>query len=116
MDRRAPRRLAPVVATVALFVTTGLVAAACGGGDDEASEPTTGREIYTAYCATCHGVDGQGGVGPALAGRMEEAFPDVEDQIAVVANGRGTMPAFGSRLSAGAIREVVEYERTELGR
>ena len=45
---------------------------------------------------------------------MEAKYPDIDDQIAVVTNGKGTMPAWGSRLSAGQIRRVVEYERTGL--
>jgi len=112
---RAPRRVASGISVVALLLAAGLLAAACGGGGgDEASTPRTGAEVYTAYCATCHGADGQGGVGPKLAGLMESTYPDIEDQIAVVTNGKGTMPAWGSRLSAGQIRRVVEYERTGL--
>lgn len=115
MPRRA-RHLRSPITVVGLVLGAGLLAAACGGGgSDEASTPRTGAEVYSAYCATCHGVDGQGGVGPTLAGQMEAAYPDVADQIAVVTNGKGTMPAWGSRLSAGQIRRVVEYTRTDLG-
>ena len=41
-------------------------------------------------------------------------YPDPADQIAVVTNGRGGMPAFGDRLSAEEIAAVVEYTRTVL--
>ncbi len=40
-----------------------------------------------------------GGISPNLAGRMEDVYPDIADQIAVIANGRGSMPAFGSALT-----------------
>ena len=117
--RRRPHtfaRLRPALATAALLVASGVLAAACGGGgSDESSAPTTGAEIYAAYCLTCHGADGQGGVGPQLAGLMETKYPNVDDQIAVVTAGRGTMPAWGSRLSPAQIRRVVEYTRTGLG-
>jgi mono/diheme cytochrome c family protein len=118
MSRRAPGRarvLAAIGAIAALLAASGLVAAACGGGSDEASRPTTGAGIYRAYCLTCHGADGQGGVGPQLAGRMEDAYPNVDDQVAVVTNGTGRMPSFRGTLSATEIAKVVEYERTDLG-
>lgn len=88
--------------------------AACGGGGSSAA-PTSGAAIYRANCATCHGAAGQGFVGPALAGVVATKYPDVADQIAVVTNGRGAMPGFGSRLSAEQIRSVVDHTRTKLG-
>jgi cytochrome c oxidase subunit II len=76
-----------------------------------------GAAVYASNCAVCHGQDGGGGVGPQLGdGAVAEAFPDVADQIDVVANGRGRMPAFGGDLSAEEIAAVVDYTRTELGR
>ena len=44
-----------------------------------------------------------------------EAFPDAADQEAVVANGRGSMPAFADSLTPEQIAAVVEYTRTGLG-
>jgi mono/diheme cytochrome c family protein len=40
------------------------------------------------------------------------AFPDVEDEIEVVADGRGSMPSFGDRLSTAEIDRVVTHTRT----
>lgn len=97
-----------------LGLSLALGAASCGGGE-EAAGPRSGREIYKAVCLTCHGADGQGGVGPRLAGVVAQKYPDIEEQIAVVTNGTGRMPAFRGSLSAAEIRKVVEYERTELG-
>lgn len=116
MGHRVLRRLRTVVVAAALVAVAGMLATACGGGgSDEASRPSTGAEIYKAYCLTCHGADGQGGVGPQLAGLMEAKYPNIEDQIAVVADGKGTMPAWAGRLTPAEIRRVVEYERTDLG-
>ena len=42
------------------------------------------------------------------------AFPDPADQIAVVADGRGSMPSFAESLTE-QIAAVVDYTRTELG-
>jgi mono/diheme cytochrome c family protein len=83
-------------------------AVAAAGGVD-------GAAFYGQSCAGCHGGDGSGGIGPRLAGgRVVANFPDPQDQIAVVTNGRGGMPAFGERLSPEEIAAVVEYTRTAL--
>jgi mono/diheme cytochrome c family protein len=108
-----PRTLPAVLALTVLAL-----AAACSPRQDPADrEPILdrGRAVYRASCATCHGVDGRGGIGPALAdGRVVERFPDIDDQIELVRSGRGLMPAWGDRLSDVEIRAVVEYERRKL--
>jgi len=47
-------------------------------------------------------------------------FPNVDDEIAVVTNGRAnpleTMSAFGGVLTTAQIRDVVEYTRAQLGK
>jgi mono/diheme cytochrome c family protein len=48
-----------------------------------------GAAIFATTCAGCHGAEAEGGVGPALRGSGLSAA-EVE---AVVAAGRGTMPA-----------------------
>jgi mono/diheme cytochrome c family protein len=81
-----------------------------GGGDDEAS---TGAEIYASNCATCHGADGGGGVGPQLSdGAVIEAYPNAVDEAIVINDGRGAMPGFEGELTPEQIVAVVEYTRT----
>ena len=104
--------LAPVAGAVAAVVVA-LTLAGCGSGGE--AQPTTGKGIYEAHCATCHGVDGQGGVGPELAGVVADKYPDIEDQIAVVTNGKAQMPSWRGDLTPKEIRKVVEYTRTGLG-
>jgi mono/diheme cytochrome c family protein len=83
-------------------------AVAAAGGVD-------GAAIFGQRCAGCHGGDGSGGIGPRLAGgRVSVDFPEPQDQIAVVSNGRGGMPAFGERLEPEEVAAVVEYTRTVL--
>ncbi len=83
------------------------VVAAAGGVD--------GAALFGQRCAGCHGGDGSGGIGPRLAaGRVVANYPDPQDQIAVVTNGRGGMPAFAERLSPEEIAAVVAYTRTVL--
>ena len=60
----------------------------------QAGEPTTGdagrgAAVFAAGCAGCHGADAEGGIGPALRGGGLTAA----EVAAVVASGRGTMPA-----------------------
>lgn len=72
-----------------------------------------GAAVFANRCASCHGSDGGGGLGPQLSGgRAAQRFPNIADQIGVIANGRGGMPAFGTRLSEAEIKAVTEYTRT----
>jgi cytochrome c550 len=73
---------------------------------------TDGARIYAAKCAGCHGTSGEGNLGPALVGVADRLT--VTDQIAVVANGRGTMLAFSPALTDEQIAAVVDYTRTRL--
>jgi mono/diheme cytochrome c family protein len=89
-----------------------------------ANEPSTpaaarspGEQLFRANCASCHGADGRGGFGPQLAGGVAvRDFPNENDQIAFVAKGRGSMPAFAGVLTPAQIRQVVDYTRTGLGK
>jgi len=90
-----------------------LLLVACGGGSEQAyTPPKSGVGVYTASCATCHGTNGLGFVGPSLAGTVTK-YPDVADEIAVVTNGRNQMPAWGGRLTTEQIATVVRYTRAE---
>lgn len=72
-----------------------------------------GAAVYGQRCASCHGADATGGgTGPALAGRVVDKFPDIDDQIAVVSDGRRGMPGFGDRLTPEEIEAVVEFTRS----
>jgi mono/diheme cytochrome c family protein len=75
----------------------------------------TGRAIFTTRCASCHGADGGGGFGPALAGVVVRRFPNPADQQVVVANGRGSMPSFAGSLTPEQIAAVVAFTRTNPG-
>ncbi len=104
-----------VVAGVASVLLTGCV------GDDvpevsaEDTELVTGREVYVRNCVACHGTAGQGGTGPKLSdGVVIERYPDVQDHIDVIVNGRNQMPAYGGKLTDEEIEAVVRYNREVL--
>lgn len=104
--------LASLAFVVLLFAnepSTSSVPAASSG------DPVDGAAVYASRCSTCHGDDGDGGRGPTLGGGVVAAeFPDPADQVAVVTNGRGTMPSFRTRLTPEEIAAVVEYTREDL--
>ncbi len=87
-------------------------------GPDGVVDPTlvTGRSVWVARCASCHGADGGGGSGPRLNdGRLVERYPDLTDAAAFVAVGRGGMPAFGDDLDDTELAAVVRYVAEVLG-
>ena len=107
-----------VVVVFAVFAASGVSSLAdTKKGKPRATE--SGRSVYTANCARCHGADGQS---HTSMGEMTEA-PDLTDaawqsrrsnarMIASVTNGRGEMPAFKQKLSRQEIAVAVAYVRT----
>ena len=99
-----------------------------------------GEVLYVeAGCSGCHGAEGGGGIGPALAdGEVHTTFTSIEDQVVWIAKGSalvgtgnpyssadsprprlvaGQMPGFGSEsanpLTAEELVAVTLYERAE---
>jgi mono/diheme cytochrome c family protein len=109
-------------------------------GDRSHEEALTGaalgEQVYRAQgCGSCHGANGEGGVGPALAGgEAVKTFPEEADHADWIRTGSapfrgqeygdpdreggprtatGGMPGFAS-LSDAEVEAVVLYEREEL--
>ena len=107
--------VAAAITIVLLFANSPEQAPAAPAAAVEAAGGVDGATVFGDNCATCHGGDGSGGIGPRLAGgRVVTVYPDPADQIAVVTNGRAGMPAFGQKLTEEEIAAVVEYTRTVL--
>jgi mono/diheme cytochrome c family protein len=104
-------KVAEAVAVLAALVFV-VMLFANDGGTDSGGTGSVGQQLFTTNCAGCHGADGGGGLGPKLAGEVTKDFPDIEDQIAFVSAGKGTMPSFGGDLSDEQLRAVVEYTRS----
>lgn len=104
--RRQIRSISLGVFVIALGITL----SACSGGGG-ATPSAAGSELYAANCARCHGVEGEGVVGPSLAG-VAQTFPEEAGQIAFVSNGGGGMPRFADLLSEADIEAIVEYTRS----
>ncbi|MHB1294227.1 MAG: c-type cytochrome [Anaerolineae bacterium] len=79
----------------------------------EAQLLAAGEQVFSANCAPCHQLTGQGveGAFPALDGDAFVQSPDPAPVIQVVLNGRRGMPAFGGRLSDEELASVISYIR-----
>jgi len=108
------------------------------GEATSAAGPASGQEIFQrAGCVNCHGAQGQGGVGPALAGgEVVKTFPNEADHVTFVSEGSsklkgqpygdpareggqrtaasGGMPSFAGQLTEEELTAVVLYEREGL--
>ena len=76
------------------------------GGDGASSGDVDAEGIAQNSCASCHGEDFSGGMGPALAGTSlgEDEFTDI------VRNGQGSMPAFDeSQVSDEEMTALYEF-------
>ncbi|MFC3601868.1 c-type cytochrome [Deinococcus soli (ex Cha et al. 2016)] len=69
--------------------------------------PTVGKEVFTTACAGCHGAEGQGGVGPKLAGD-EKLTKDPVYVHTVITKGKGAMPA-QTQLAENEVYAVANY-------
>lgn len=89
------------------------------GADAEAPEADpalvqAGGQVYSqATCIGCHGSNGEGGVGVALAENGN--LVDVDNVVSTILGGRGEMPSFASRLSDDDVAAVATYVRNTWG-
>lgn len=110
---------ASIVAGILLFVdavnaTTALATSA----PVNTARAASGQQVYQQNCQACHGEKGYGD-GPGGAFLPVKPFDltthvllhDEQYLHAVILNGRGYMPAFGSKLSQDQILDVIAYIR-----
>lgn len=135
---KTPWWILPVLAALPLW---GVVYLGAFGNRTKAAanDPVVrGAALFTANCASCHGSNGEGGVGPQLnSGEVLKEWPKLADHLAWVHTGgapfvgktigalnipvpaNNIMPAFGTAnggsLSDQQIADVVCYERVSLG-
>jgi cytochrome c oxidase subunit 2 len=79
----------------------------------EAGTSDLGAETYAGACAKCHGPEGEGDIGPALAGNaLLQNAEGVED---VVRNGRNRMPPVGKDWGERQMSALTDYLAEGLG-
>jgi cytochrome c oxidase subunit 2 len=75
--------------------------------EQDAASVDLGREEWEGVCAKCHGMNGEGGIGPRIAGS-----PTLTDEAALaelLRNGKGEMPAVGSGWSDEQVASLAAY-------
>jgi cytochrome c oxidase subunit 2 len=71
-----------------------------------------GRSEFTGVCATCHGMQGEGGYGPNLS--SNPLLVQAAGLKAIVRDGRGKMPAVGDTWTDGQMQALVSYVRAHV--
>jgi len=98
---------------ISIMMLAAWVSAQTEGQEPSASEPINGKQLYSSYCALCHGVDGKGG-GPfspqlkvwpvdltQLAKKNHGVFPEmhireaIDGEFGKPSHGSGEMPIWG---------------------
>ena len=76
--------------------------------------PLNGAQIYADVCSRCHGLNGEGGIGTALADPEFQAAYDDKTLFAMISKGRIASPmiGWGNILSPDQINQLVQYIRT----
>ena len=84
-----------------VWLESRLDAQSTGSGDE------LGKEEWEGVCAKCHGLSGEGGIGPRIAGSPTLTDPDA--LAALVRNGKGEMPAVGAGWTDEQIEALTAY-------
>jgi cytochrome c oxidase subunit 2 len=71
-----------------------------------------GRAEFEGVCATCHGMQGQGGYGPTLSNNPLITQPAAVDEI--IRNGRGNMPPVGDSWTDQQVNALVTFMKTHI--
>ena len=71
-----------------------------------------GRAEWQGVCATCHGMQGQGGYGPALS--SNSILVQEQSLAQIVRNGRAKMPPVGDTWTAAQIRALAAYTKAHV--
>ena len=66
-----------------------------------------GRETFQGVCATCHGLSGQGDIGPPIA--QSPLLADRKAMTLLLREGRNKMPAVGKTWSDEQLNAVIDY-------
>ena len=72
-----------------------------------------GEELWDGTCAKCHGLEGEGGYGPRIAG--SELLDDTEAVEQLLREGRGQMPPVGRDWNETEMQALTDYLEQNLG-
>ena len=114
------------VSVVAAAVLSGIFVYATRPTVAKFADPNTGyaennaspRSLYVAHCSSCHGRDGRA---DTPKGRETDADDlttgkvqgmSVSKMSGIIKRGKGDMPAFGKKLSAAQITQIISHVKT----
>ena len=88
-----------------------------GADTGPAAKKSVGEEVYTAYCYSCHGTDGQGNGGLAAdfvndKSRLAKSDGELFQSIW---KGKGQMPAWRGIITRSQVQQVILYIRETFG-
>ena len=75
--------------------------------EQDAGSGELGQEEWEGVCAKCHGTNGEGGIGPRIAG--SPTLTDRDALASIVRNGKRTMPAVGSGWTDEQVAMLLDY-------
>ena len=71
-----------------------------------------GKAQWTGVCATCHGMQGQGGYGPTIANNSQ--ITDPKTLTPLLRNGNKLMPPVGNTWTAEQIKALTDYTKAHI--
>lgn len=101
------------VDSVAAYVAS--VAGKPGAGGGSGPPATSGRDIFTQNCGSCHTLDAAGTRG-AVGPNLDESKPSTALVIDRVTNGKNGMPPFKGTLTDAQIKAVAGYVSSSAGK
>ena len=80
--------------------------------EERADGEGLGEETFDGTCAKCHGLQGQGDIGPQLVGNA--LLNDREGIERLIRNGKGEMPPVGKDWNETQLKAITDYLREEI--
>lgn len=77
---------------------------------DPAALAAAGKELFASNCASCHGAEGKGGIGPDLTAANYKFGNNHDAVLSSIRDGRpGGMPGYGNQLSSAQIEALAAF-------
>jgi mono/diheme cytochrome c family protein len=109
-----------ILKLIMAFTFSFILISSCGGNKDkkeivsstsENDVPAVdGKRVFKINCVLCHGEDGK--LGANGSKDLTACVLTLDERIAQITNGKGTMAAYGPLLTKEEIKAVAEYTMT----
>jgi cytochrome c oxidase cbb3-type subunit 3 len=110
-------RLPATLLVIGVILSLGAILALAGPAyaqQDDGGDPVRGAELYSTYCAVCHGETGEGRIGATLTSVFASISPSALMEQVITAGREGTaMPAwgeaYGGPLTDADVQDIIAY-------